>query len=495
MAEQRAGTVGDSINSGVHTLQGGESGPGSVTTVRLFAGRIHPLAVLGLAETAVVFLAVYAAVLIRFPAESVATIESAIGPIWLRALAVSAAMMVGLASMGLYKLRQRAQYSGVLARLVIASSIAVFVIALVSYFVPSIAVGRGVLALTGAFSFAGLALVRYAFLQLVDKDNLKRRVLVWGAGLRAATISNRLRRLTDQRGFKILGYVHAQGDDILVPPAEVLQRDSDLIRFASRHRVDEIVVAMDDRRQGFPEAFLRDCRLRGISVLDIVSFLERESGRVSVELAQPSWLIYSDGFRASLVRMSVKRAFDILASATLLVVTAPISLLAAIAIYLEDRGPVLYSQVRTGQNGRPFRMYKFRSMSINAEADGRAVWAGSNDPRVTRIGEFIRKVRIDELPQALNVLFGDMSFVGPRPERPMFVETLSKSIQYYSERHYVKPGITGWAQVNYPYGASEADAREKLGYDLYYVVNHSLAFDLMVLLQTVEIVLLRIGSR
>jgi sugar transferase (PEP-CTERM system associated) len=271
--------------------------------------------------------------------------------------------------------------------------------------------------------------------------------------------------------------------------------DSDLLRFVARHRVEEIIVAMDDRRQGFPEAFLRECRLRGIAVRDIVSFLERESGRMCIELAQPSWLIYSEGFRCSLLRLAVKRVFDVFVAAVLLLVTAPVMLIAAIAIFLEDRGPILYSQVRAGKNGKPFRMLKFRSMSVNAEPGAKAIWAQRNDPRVTKVGAFIRRYRIDELPQALNVLLGHMSVVGPRPERPTFVASLSRSIQYYSERHYVKPGITGWAQVRYPYGASETDAREKLGYDLYYVVNHNLAFDLMVLLQTVEIVLLRIGSR
>jgi sugar transferase (PEP-CTERM system associated) len=280
-----------------------------------------------------------------------------------------------------------------------------------------------------------------------------------------------------------------------VPHADLIASDGDLLRFAVRHQVEEIIVAMDDRRQGFPENFLRECRLRGIAVQDIVSFLERESGRVCIELAQPSWLIYSEGFRSNVLRLAVKRAFDLCVAAILIAATAPVMLLTAIAIFLEDRGPILYSQVRAGKNGRQFRMLKFRSMSVNAEPGAKAIWAQRNDPRVTKVGAFIRRYRIDELPQALNVLLGHMSVVGPRPERPTFVASLSRSIQYYSERHYVKPGITGWAQVRYPYGASETDAREKLGYDLYYVVNHNLAFDLMVLLQTVEIVLLRIGSR
>jgi sugar transferase (PEP-CTERM system associated) len=340
-----------------------------------------------------------------------------------------------------------------------------------------------------------LGLVRYAFARLVDDDAFKLRVLVWGAGKRAATIANHLRRRADQRGFKNLGYISAPGDDIQVPAGELLQYDGDLMGFVMRHRVDEIVEAMDDRRRGFPNAFLRDCRLRGIAVRDIVPFLERESGRVRVELARPSWLIYSNGFHSDLFRLAVKRVFDVCIAVAVLILAAPIALLTAAAIFLEDRGPIFYSQLRTGRNGRPFRMLKFRSMSLNAEPNGEPVWARRDDPRVTRVGAFIRKVRIDELPQVWNVLTGSMSFVGPRPERPSFVQSLSNSIPFYAERHYVKPGITGWAQVRYPYGASESDAQEKLGYDLYYVAHHNLAFDVMVLLQTVEIVLLRIGSR
>jgi sugar transferase (PEP-CTERM system associated) len=493
MTEGEAGIVAKGIHS--VALHGIGTIPDPVTTVRFFNGHVHRLAVLALVETAIVFMAVHIALLLRLPAESLASIEAASGSIWIRALVAAGAMLTCLVSMGLYDLRQRAPFSGVLARLLIAVLIAEVALGLASQLVPSLFAGWSVLAMIGALSLAGLASARYAFLRLVDKDIFKRRILVWGAGMRAATIATRLRRRTDQRGFKILGYVNAPGDDIHVAEAELLQRDGDLMRFILRHRVEEIVVAMDDRRRGFPEAFLRDCRLRGIYVLDIVTFLERESGRVSVELSQPSWLIYSAGFRCDVFRLAVKRVFDICVAVALLVVTLPIALLTAIAIFLEDRGPIFYSQVRAGKNGRPFNMLKFRSMSVDAEPDGLAVWAGRNDARVTRVGAFIRKARIDELPQAFNVLAGQMSFVGPRPERPIFVESLSKSIKYYSERHYVKPGITGWAQVRYPYGASESDAREKLGYDLYYVANHNLAFDLMVLLQTVEVVLLRIGSR
>jgi sugar transferase (PEP-CTERM system associated) len=469
--------------------------PARITTVRFFSGHIHRLALLALVEMGVVFLAVYGAILIRFPAESLTSIEASLGSIWIRALPAAGATLLGLVSMGLYQLRQRARFTGVLARLLIAVLMAGAALGLLSYLVPSVFLGRGVLAVVGGLSFAGLAVVRYVFARLVDEDIFKLRVLVWGAGERAATIASHLRRRSDKRGFRILGYIAPPDDDIHVPPASLLKCDGDLLRFVLGLRVDEIVVAMDDRRRGFPQDFLRSCRLHGIAVSDIVTFLERESGRVSVELAHPSWLIYSEGFRSDLLRLAIKRLFDICVSAVVLVLAAPIALLTAIAILLQDGGPVFYAQVRIGLNGRPFRMFKFRSMSLNAEPNGQAVWAAQNDPRVTRVGAVIRKLRIDELPQVVNVLLGHMSFVGPRPERPSFVESLSNTVPFYAERHYVKPGITGWAQVRYPYGASQADAMKKLGYDLYYVANHSLAFDLMVLLQTVEVVLLRTGSR
>ena len=495
MTEGHAGAVAENLPSVAQRADELHAIPDRVTTLRFFTGHVHRLAMLAMVETGVVFLAVYAAFIVRFPNEGLAALEASSGPIWTRASLTAGVVLVCLYSMGLYQLHKRANITGVLARVIIALAAAFASLLVLSNVMPSVAMGWGVLLGASTFSFAGLTIVRSAFLRLVDDDIFKRRVLVWGAGTKASNIANRLRRRTDQRGFKILGYVAAPGDEVSIPAADILHREHDLLQYVLSHRVEEIVVAMDDRRRGFPEAFLRECRLRGIVVRDIVCFLEAESGRVSVELAQPSCLIYSMGFRTSLARLVAKRLFDLCVSVVVLVAAAPIALLAAAAIFLEDRGPIFYRQVRTGKDGRPFNMLKFRSMSVNAEANGQAVWAGQNDSRTTRVGAFIRTVRIDELPQVINVLVGDMSFVGPRPERPQFVESLSKVIPFYPERHFVKPGITGWAQLRYRYGASEADAREKLGYDLYYVTKHSLAFDLMVLLQTVEVVLLRIGGR
>jgi sugar transferase (PEP-CTERM system associated) len=462
-------------------------------TLRIFSGHYHRLFFLLAAEGAVVVCALYAALVIRFQEWGSQAIGSIAGPMWPRALALTTLVCLSLAAMGLYQLRQRAVFAGVLARILVAVAMAETGLAVLFYALPELFVGRGVMVLAGIMAAVGLGVVRYVFLRIVDQDLFKRRVLVWGDGERAAIIGNRLRRRVDQRGFRLMGYVRtgAGGSFGTVPVVDAAQA----LQFIVRNRIEEIVVAMDDRRDGFPTQLLRECRMRGIVIRDIVTFLENESGRVDVNLAQPSWLIFCDSFRNDLLRSSLKRAFDVSVSLLILVLTSPILLATAIAIKMQDGGPVLYRQVRTGRGGKAFQMYKFRSMGVDAEAKGSPVWAAKNDPRVTRIGAFIRKVRIDEIPQAVNVLRGEMSFVGPRPERPAFVEQLGAKIPFYAERHFVKPGITGWAQVSFPYGSSEADAREKLGFDLYYVKNHNVVFDFMVLLRTVEIVLFRVGSR
>jgi sugar transferase (PEP-CTERM system associated) len=254
---------------------------------------------------------------------------------------------------------------------------------------------------------------------------------------------------------------------------------------------------MDDRRRGFPLDKLLACRLAGIEVTDLPDFLEREAGKVRLDVLNPSWLIFGEGFTRNRLSTAMQRMLDIGAGLAILMLAWPLMLLAIIAIKIEDgwRQPVLYRQTRVGRDGEHFQILKFRSMRTDAESDGRARWAQVGDARVTRVGGFMRRTRIDELPQILNVLRGDMSIVGPRPERPEFVENLSDTIPYFQERHAVKPGLTGWAQLCFSYGASASDAAEKLQYDLYYVKNHSLVFDLVIIIQTIEVVLWRKGSR
>jgi sugar transferase (PEP-CTERM system associated) len=258
--------------------------------------------------------------------------------------------------------------------------------------------------------------------------------------------------------------------------------------------VDRIIVALDERRGKFPLEQLLFCRLKGIRVDDGVAFTEQLSGKLSVENLHPSFLIFSDGFKRSAVFKKGKRVFDILFSLVGLTVFAPVSLIISIANKLDSAGPILYHQQRVGEDGKIFDLLKFRSMQGDAEKDG-PVWAKTNDQRITQVGRFIRRLRLDEIPQMINVLRGEMSFIGPRPERPFFVDILKKEVPYYAERHVIKPGITGWAQIRYRYGASKEDALEKLEYDLYYVKHMSLLFDLMIIFETVKIVLLGKGAR
>ena len=270
-----------------------------------------------------------------------------------------------------------------------------------------------------------------------------------------------------------------------------------LINYVADNHIDQIVLAADERRKGLPVQDLLDCKMSGIEVIDLPSFFERETGQIRLDILQPSWLFLSEGFGVSTFRLVKKRLFDLTIVLLLLPLVMPIMLLSALAILLDSKGKggILYRQIRVGKNGQLFEILKFRSMVVDAEKDGMARWASTNDKRVTRVGSFMRKYRLDELPQFFNILKGEMSFVGPRPERPEFVNELAENIPYYNERHRVKPGLTGWAQIRYPYGASIEDGKQKFQYDLYYVKNYSNFFDAFVLLQTADAVLFGKGAR
>ncbi len=341
-------------------------------------------------------------------------------------------------------------------------------------------------------------LIRKVFITAADLNVFKRRILVLGGGPSAAKIEA-LARQRRYGHFVVIGFVtHGEKDQSnrLTPalPGDLLRRDRALADFVRENRIDEIIVASHERR-GLPVRDLLECRLVGVRVSEFASFWERESGQVDLAALRPSWLIYSDGFKVGWLRRSVKRAFDVVFGAAILVVTLPLTIATAIAIKLDSRGPVLYRQERVGQSGRRIHVLKFRSMCVDAESDGLPRWCDTNDVRITVVGHLIRKTRIDELPQVINVMKGEMSFVGPRPERPFFVASLRDKIPFYRERLAVKPGITGWAQINYGYGASEDDAKTKLAYDLYYVKNGSLFLDFIVLLRTVGVVMLSEGAR
>lgn len=353
-------------------------------------------------------------------------------------------------------------------------------------------------------SMAGLAvylpltiLIRGVFIEVVNLDAFKRRVLVIGSGPRAARIDGLLKGPT-RRHFTVVGYMafgEDDGGETLKPtlPGDVLSTSHRLAQLIAQRRIDEIVIATRDRR-GLPVWDLLDCKLLGVRVTDYHTFWEGEAGELDLDELPPSWLIFSDGFRMDWVRLAIKRALDIAVSAAFLVFTLPITIPAAVAIRLTSRGPVFFRQERVGLHGRTFNVLKFRTMRQDAEKNG-PQWAKVGDSRVTAVGSFLRKSRIDEIPQVINVLTGDMSFIGPRPERPVFVNALTQKIPYYPERHQVKPGITGWAQINYPYGASEEDARRKLAFDLYYLKNGGLFLDLVILVQTVRVILWHEGSR
>jgi sugar transferase (PEP-CTERM system associated) len=403
--------------------------------------------------------------------------------------------VLSLIAVGLYSTRQRIDLTGVAVRVVAGITSAVVLSALIYYFLPGIAIGRRTLSVAAFVAVVASLGLRIVFERVFSDELFKRRVLVYGAGRRAATLLA-LRRRSDTRGFRLVAFVAAEGDETNVPNDRLLRRPPDLFRWAMEQKVDEIVVAMDDRRRDFPMGELLECRLAGIDVLELASFLERETGKVWLNASNPSWIVLGEGFRESPILQVIERTFDILTSLLLLIPALPLMLLTAAAIRLEDglSAPVFYRQLRVGRYNQPFQILKFRSMCQNAEEEG-AVWALPRDPRITKVGALIRKTRIDELPQLINVLRGNMSFVGPRPERPCFVDALAKSLPYYRSRHAVKPGITGWAQLCYPYGASDHDALEKLQYDLFYVKHRSLILDLAIVLQTVEVVLWGKGAR
>ncbi len=455
------------------------------------------IAVLAFAEAAIAFLSVYAAALIRFeiPLSHLPLLQKDIGVLWPRAAMFALVVVVCLMAFGLYSARQRAQLSGVLVRVAAALLVAACAVAAAFYLLPSIHLWRGVEALAVVFAGCGIVLSRVVFVRVVNQEIFKRRVLVYGAGAAAASLAS-LRRSADRRGFQLIGFVQPAEESRAVPAERLLDPQGNLRALCERLNVNEVVVAMDDRRRGFPIRDLLECRLAGVDVTELLTFLERETGRVRLDVLNPSWMIFGQGFRRDPVRLFSSRLLDLAASLVVLAISLPAMLVTVIAIKLEDglTAPALYSQRRVGLGGREFRVLKFRSMRQDAEANG-AVWAQRSDPRVTRVGAVIRKLRIDELPQILNVLRGHMSFIGPRPERPEFVAELSEKIPYYVQRHSVKPGITGWAQLCYPYGSSEQDALEKLQYDLYYIKNNNLLFDLAILVQTAEVVLLGKGAR
>lgn len=454
------------------------------------------LLLLALGEFCVFIGSLMAAMYIRFWAEP-EYLEVFSASFELRAVVFGLVMVTSLAAIGLYQRSLRDNWLGLLARQSIGFVMGSIAVTFVFYLAPQIFIGRGVIGVALLISFPIVALGRSLFFRMVDIKALRRRVLVLGAGRRAAKIVNQMRRRVDRRGFVVVGYLPVEGEATSVSEEFLLDNSEGLYEIVLRLQINEVVIATEDRRGQLPMPDLLACKQDGVVITNLITFFEREQGKVKLSLIDPSWLVFSNGFDATPLRKMSKRLFDVCATVFLLVFSWPLMLLTVLAIWIESGSgaPILYRQERVGERGKTFQLIKFRSMRVDAEKDGVARWASKEDDRVTRAGRFIRKVRIDELPQLWNVLRGDMSLIGPRPERPRFVEELEKKIQYYALRHCVKPGLAGWAQLNYPYGADEKDAAEKLKYDLFYVKNHNFMLDLIILIQTFEVVLFRRGAR
>ncbi|PAL25237.1 TIGR03013 family XrtA/PEP-CTERM system glycosyltransferase [Sphingopyxis sp. GW247-27LB] len=413
---------------------------------------------------------------------------------WLPVVTFALSNSLAMMAVGMYGTEALRAMGFATARLLAAISLGVIFLSVVGFLLPDATLWRANSLYAMALAIAALLLIRLALTQSAGADAFRRRILVLGAGPRAA----RLAALAEApgSGLGIVGFVAMTKAEHAVSGAVPRASVPSLADHAVALGAGEVVLAMEERRGALPLADLLRVKTTGVHVNEMASFLERETGRVDLATTNPSFLIFSDGFSAGqrIAKVS-KRLFDIAASLAVLVIGLPLILIAGIAVKLDSKGPIFYRQPRVGLFGEPYNIVKIRSMRTDAEAAGKAVWASANDPRVTRVGHIIRKLRIDELPQTWCVLKGEMSFVGPRPERPSFVEELTRELPYYAERHMVKPGLTGWAQINYPYGASVEDARVKLEYDLYYAKNYSPFLDLLILLQTVRVVLWPEGAR
>ncbi len=434
------------------------------------------------------------AVILAFRLRGVTTISWV--PMLVPALVFAVLMMVNLGALGMYRHDRNIGLVVYAFRVLLAMLIAVPVAYLTADVMPG---GRAFQDTVGDWvliAFGGLVLVRQLVTGPVLKFVMPNRVLVLGTGPEARLVEASLATADFPRLHLVGFYALEKVPENVVSMSNIIARRGPLEETARNLGIDEIIVAVREQRGGvLPLRGLLECRLAGVRITDMSRFFERVHGQIPIEALKASWLIYGSGFRQNWWRSTVKRTFDIIVSLMLVLLTLPILLVTALIIALESGSPIVYRQERVGLRGRTFEVLKFRSMRQDAEKDGKAVWAAVGDSRVTAFGRFIRRTRIDELPQFINVLRGEMSFVGPRPERPAFVEILTEQIPFYAVRHSVKPGITGWAQVRYSYGANVEQSMRKLEYDLYYVKNHSLFLDIRILIETVRVVILGEGAR
>ncbi len=446
-------------------------------------------------ETFILFASVYSATYLRINFSQLSSFPTA-KSILINAAIIAVVTPMAMLATGLYQGNTREGMAGIIIRISVSFVGAVFITAAISYLMNDIILGRGIIAIAFIQAFVLIGTLRFLCLEFIDSTKFKKRILVYGAGETASHIDNKLRRTSDRRGFEIVGYMPVEHQVQRVIESSIIKTELTLLEYVRQMKVDEIVIAISDTSKNIPVEALVNCKLNGVETINILSFFEREVGQIRMDIIDPAWLVTSDGFHQSEFQDAVKRVFDILASLVILILASPFLILTVIAIWIEDglTAPVFYSQTRVGKSGATFKVYKFRSMRTDAEKEG-AVWASKTDSRITRVGSFIRKTRLDEFPQIANVLNGSMSFVGPRPERPEFIEDLAAQIPYYHERHLVKPGVTGWAQLLYPYGASVNDSYQKQLFDMYYVKNHNLFLDILILLQTVEVLLFGKAAR
>src|SRR5437016_7900399 len=429
---------------------------------------------------------------IRFNEQLTIPINSVAGP----ALVFAVVIVTLNIAFGMYRRADKLTSSTYLVRMFLVPAIGVPLAYLIVDVLPTGRLLQDNVGTAVLVAIGGLLLIRHVVVLPLVANLVPHRVLVLGTGPEARLVEASL-SAANLPGMNLVGFFALDKvKEMVVSPQRVIAKGGPLEQAVRQLRINEIIVAVRQQRGGvLPLRSLLDCRLNGVRVTDLSRFFERVHGQVPIESLKASWLIYGSGYRQNWRRTFMKRVFDVIVAAILLVVTFPIMLLTAILIVLEDGEPIIYRQERVGARGTTFTLLKFRSMAKNAEIDGKASWASVNDARITRVGRFLRRTRIDELPQLLNVLKGEMSFVGPRPERPEFVAMLTEQIPFYAVRHSVKPGLTGWAQVRYSYGATVEQSVEKLEYDLYYVKNHTLVLDLVILLETVRVVLLGEGAR
>ncbi|WKZ32610.1 MAG: TIGR03013 family PEP-CTERM/XrtA system glycosyltransferase [Thermodesulfobacteriota bacterium] len=457
----------------------------------------HPskrLLYIALIEGLLIFLAALVSVAIRLSFEGGAMVEY--DPSYLKSLVLTAIYLITFYYFDLYTPDMYRPSRYMFSRLIKAMIVAAIIQFSIFYIIPSLKIWRGILLINMLIMPAAIICFRLIFSKILKIKLPGKRVLIIGAGDLAKRIGSEI-YTKPEHGLNLVGFIDDDptkyGVSIVNPG--VIGGYGDISRLADEQNIDLIIVALPDRRAKLPMSALLDCKLKGISVEESETFKERLTGKIPLDHLKPSWMVFSDGFRSLRSRKFVKRSLDIVFASLWLVMAAPVMLLTAAIIKLESKGPVIFRQVRVGEHGREFSIYKFRSMRQDAEAKTGPVWAVANDDRVTLVGRIIRKLRIDELPQLVNVLKGDMSFVGPRPERPYFVNKLREEIPYYNIRTVVKPGLTGWAQIKYPYGANMEDAVEKLQYEIFYIKNMSPLLDLMIMFWTIKVVLTGRGAR